>query len=90
MCNNFLGMESNLTKKITTKLSFYILGYFYSFFNFIFIVTFFQSCYLIFDIQKVALNCKEQKKKRIMTIGGKTKMLFKVKKCPKNAKNPKK
>ena len=38
-----------------------------------------------FKYKKDATHCKEQNKKRIMTIGWKTKKLFKVKKCPKNA-----
>ena len=36
---------------------------------FILFVTFLQSCYLIFHTQKVAIHCKKQYKKRIMTIG---------------------
>ena len=59
-------MESTLAKKITTKMFFYILGYFYLFILF---VKFFQSCYLIFDTRKVDTHCKEQNKRRIMTIG---------------------
>ena len=45
---------------------FSILGYFCLFFNFI--CNFFQSCYLIFNTQKVTRRCKEQNEKRIMTI----------------------
>ena len=69
MCGNLLVMKSTLAKKkkkITTKIFFYILGYFI---YFIFFVTFFQSCYLILHNQKVATRSKEQNKKRIMTIG---------------------
>ena len=40
--------------------------------------------YNVFHAQKVASHCKEQNKKRILTIGHKTKKLFKVKKCQKN------
>ena len=47
--------------------------------------TFFQSCYLVFQTQKFATYCKEQKKKRIMTIGQKTERLFKVRTWQKNA-----
>ena len=35
---------------------------------FILFVTFFQSCYLIFHIQKAAVHCMEQNEKRIMPI----------------------
>ena len=52
---------------------------------FILLVTFFQSRYLIFHTQKVATDCKEQNKKKITIITEKTKKLFKVKKCQKNA-----
>ena len=51
----------------------------------IWFVIFFQSCYLISHIQKVSTHCKEQNKK-IMTIGYKTKKLFKVKKWQKMPK----
>ena len=37
-------------------------------------------------MNKVATHCKEQNKRRIMTIGRKTKNLFKDKKCQKNSK----
>ena len=59
MCSNFLGMESTLAKKIITKLIFSIFWDI-----FILFVPFFQSCYLIFHIQNVATDCKEQNKKK--------------------------
>ena len=40
----------------------------------------------ILHTQKVSTHCKEQNKKIIMTIGWKTKKLFKVKKCHKKLK----
>ena len=42
-----------------------------TFFNFEYIFCFLINvkCYLIFHTQKVATHCKEQNKKRIMTIG---------------------
>ena len=83
MCSNFLDVKSTLAKKITTK--FYFFSYFGIFFQFILFVTFFQSCYLIFHTQKVSTHYQEQNKKRTMTICYKTKKLFKVIKCQKNA-----
>ena len=81
MCSNFLGMENEATwlKKDTNKKKISQ--------NFILYVTFFQLCYLIFHTQKVAAHCREQNKKRIMTIGWKTKKLFKVKNVLKMSRN---
>ena len=76
-------MKSTLAKKMTTKFLKIFLDIFINFL-FYFICNFFQSCYLIFHTQKVATHCKEQNKKRIMTIGSKTKKLFNVKKDKKN------
>ena len=74
-------MESTLAKKITTNIFFLYFGIFLFALFFYFI----QSCYLIFHNQKVSTHCKEQNKRKMMTIVKKIKILFKVKKCPKNA-----
>ena len=60
----FFGMKSTLAKKNNYKHFFYILEYFL-----FYLLPFFQTCYLIFHTQKAATHCKEQNKKRIMTIG---------------------
>ena len=59
-------------------------GIFFIFFKFYFNYNFFQSCYLIFHIQKIAPHSKEQNKEKNHENWLKKK-LFKVKKFQKNA-----
>ena len=54
---------------------------------FLFYLYIFFSHVTLFSMTKKLLHILRNKiKKRIMTIDQKTKMLFKVKKCPKNSK----
>ena len=57
-----LGIEGTLTKKITTKFFFYILGYFYLFFYFIF--NFSLSYVNLFSIAKNLLHAVRNKIKK--------------------------
>ena len=63
---NISELESNLAKKTITTNFFLYFGIFLFIY---FICNFLRSCYLIFHIQKFSTHCKEQYKKRIMTIG---------------------
>ena len=77
-------MESTLATKITTTTFFYILEYFYQFFNYI--CNFFFSQFIFFVVPKKLLYILKIKlKNQSWHLVEKQKSDSKLKKCPKNA-----
>ena len=80
MCSNFLSLESTLAINITTtNFYFYVLGYFYLFFNFILFATFFSHVALLSILKKCLHIVRNKIKKESLQLVKKQKSYAKSK-----------